>query len=236
MTPLLEARDIHTYYGTSHVLFGVSLHVQPGEVVALLGRNGVGKTTTIHSIMGVTPPRSGSIHFQGREIARQRPYRIARSGIALVPAGRRIFPTLTVRENLEVARKAPPTGKGSRWTVEQIHELFPPLKARETHKGSELSGGEQQMLAIGRALMGNPDFLLLDEPAEGLAPLIVGLLRDMLLQLKGQGLTMLLCEQNIGFATAVSDRGYVLDKGTVKFEGPVDELKNSPEVKSHLAI
>jgi branched-chain amino acid transport system ATP-binding protein len=236
MTVFLEANDIHTYYGTSHVLFGVSLKVQPGEVVALLGRNGVGKTTTIHSIMGVTPPRSGSIQFRGQEITKQRPYQIARQGIALVPAGRRIFPTLTVRENLEVARKRPPAGQSHAWTVEQIYELFPLLKAREMHKGSQLSGGEQQMLAIGRALMGNPEFLLLDEPAEGLAPLIVGLLRDILVQLKSQGLTILLCEQNIGFATAVSDRGYVLDKGTVKFEGPVDELKNSPEVKSYLAI
>jgi branched-chain amino acid transport system ATP-binding protein len=236
MTVFLEANDIHTYYGTSHVLFGVSLKVQPGEVVALLGRNGVGKTTTIHSIMGVTPPRSGSIQFRGQEITKQRPYQIARKGIALVPAGRRIFPTLTVRENLEVARKPPASTRSSVWTVEQIDELFPPLKARQMHKGSQLSGGEQQMLAIGRALMGNPEFLLLDEPAEGLAPLIVRLLRDMLLQLKSQGLTILLCEQNIGFATAVSDRGYVLDKGTVKFEGPVDELKNNPEVRSHLAI
>ncbi|MBI4787903.1 MAG: ABC transporter ATP-binding protein [Chloroflexi bacterium] len=235
MTAFLETNEIHTYYGTSHVLFGISLKVQPGEVVALLGRNGVGKTTTIHSIMGVTPPREGSIIFKGEEIARLRPYQIARRGVALVPAGRRIFPTLTVRENLEIARKPAAPGREP-WTVEQIYDLFPRLKERDTYRGSSLSGGEQQMLAVGRALMGNPEFLLLDEPAEGLAPLIVEHLRDMLLTLKSTGLTMLLCEQNIAFATAVSDRGYVLDKGTVKYQGTVQELKTSPEVRSYLAI
>jgi branched-chain amino acid transport system ATP-binding protein len=235
MPALLEVADIHTYYGTSHVLFGVSLEVQPGEVVALLGRNGVGKTTTLHSIMGVTPPRQGSIRFRGQEIARKRPYQVARLGISLVPAGRRIFPTLSVRENLEIAHNAPAEG-GHNWTLAEIYDFFPRLKERETHRGSQLSGGEQQMLAIGRALLGNPDFLLLDEPAEGLSPLVVQLLRDILRRLRDTGLTMLVCEQNLAFALAVSDRGYILDKGEVKYAGPVADLRHDPEARSYLAF
>lgn len=235
MDALLDVQDIHTYYGTSHVLFGVSLSVQPGEVVALLGRNGVGKTTTLHSIMGLTPPRAGKIHFNGEALAGLRPYQIARRGIALVPAGRRIFPNLSVRENLEIAHRPPPGGR-SGWTLEQVCALFPRLKERLGQAGGSLSGGEQQMLAIGRALMGNPSLLLLDEPAEGLSPLIVQFLRDLLLQLKRAGLTMLVCEQNIGFATAISDRVYVLDKGHVQWQGTVAALRQSAEVRAYLAI
>lgn len=232
---MLEVRDIHTFYGTSHILFGVSLSVNKGEVVALLGRNGAGKTTTIRSIMGLTPPRSGGIIFKGEGIKGLRPYQIARRGIGLVPAGRRIFPKLTVRENLEIAKK-PPTSGTEAWTLEKIYDLFPRLKERENQAGGTLSGGEQQMLAIGRALMGNPEFLILDEPVEGLSPLMVGLVRDQLLKLKAQGMTMLLSEGNSTFAMRLSDRGYVLDKGVVKYHGTTKELGESEEVRSYLAL
>jgi branched-chain amino acid transport system ATP-binding protein len=232
---ILEVEKINTYYGTSHILFDVSLEVSDGEVVALMGRNGAGKTTTIRSIMGLTPPRSGRVRFRGQDIARTRPYLIARRGMALVPAGRRIFPRLSVRENLEIARKPSASGK-SEWTVERIFDLFPKLKELQDRRGGTLSGGEQQMLAVGRALMGNPDFILLDEPAEGLSPLIVGILLDHLINLKKAGMPMLLCEQYAAFAFRLADRGYVLDKGTVKYHGTAKELAESPEVRSYLAL
>ncbi|MFN3476122.1 MAG: ABC transporter ATP-binding protein [Candidatus Methylomirabilales bacterium] len=232
---MLEVRDIHTFYGTSHILFGVSLSVNKSEVVALLGRNGAGKTTTIRSIMGLTPPKMGSIIFKGEEIRGLRPYQIAKRGIGLVPAGRRIFPKLTIRENLEIAKK-PPTSEAEGWTLEKIYDLFPRLKERENQAGGTLSGGEQQMLAIGRALMGNPEFLILDEPVEGLSPIMVGLVRDQLLKLKAQGMTMLLSEGNSTFAMRLSDRGYVLDKGVVKYHGTTKELGESEEVRSYLAL
>jgi branched-chain amino acid transport system ATP-binding protein len=232
---ILEVEKINTYYGTSHVLFDVSLHVGKGEVVALMGRNGAGKTTTIRSIMGTTAPRDGKVRFHGAEVARTRPYLIARQGMAIVPAGRRIFASLTVLENLEIAAKPSPSGKVE-WTAEKIFGLFPKLREMKDQRGGTLSGGEQQMLAVGRALMGNPDFLLLDEPAEGLSPLVVSTLLQHLLALKKAGLPMLLCEQNAMFALKVADRGYVLDKGTVKFEGTSAELGSSAAVRSHLAL
>ena len=232
---VLDVDRINTYYGTSHVLFDVSLRVGEGEVVALMGRNGAGKTTTLRSIMGVTAPRTGAVRFKGEDVARTRPFRIARQGMALVPAGRRIFASLTVRENLEIARKPGPSGRAV-WTAEKIFELFPKLRDLQDQRGGTLSGGEQQMLAVGRALMGNPDFLLLDEPAEGLSPLIVAMLLDHLLALKKGGLPMLLCEQNAMFALRIADRGYVLDKGAVKFQGTAEELGASAEVRSHLAL
>ena len=232
---ILEVDRINTYYGTSHVLFDVSLQVREGEAVALMGRNGAGKTTTLRSIMGLTAPRSGGVRFKGDEVARLRPFRIARRGMALVPAGRRIFASLSVRENLEIARKKGAAGRPE-WTVEKIFQLFPALRPMQDRRGGALSGGEQQMLAVGRALMGNPDFLLLDEPAEGLSPLIVSTLLEHLLALKKSGLPMLLCEQNAMFALRVADRGYVLDKGSVKFQGTAEELGQSAEVRSHLAL
>jgi branched-chain amino acid transport system ATP-binding protein len=232
---ILEVEKVNTYYGTSHILFDVSLHVTEGEVVALMGRNGAGKTTTIRSIMGLTPPRTGHVRFKGRDVARTRPYLIARRGMALVPAGRRIFSSLSVRENLEIASKASGPEKQG-WTVERIFQLFPKLRELRDRRGGTLSGGEQQMLAVGRALMGNPDFILLDEPAEGLSPLIVGMLLEHLLSLKKAGLPMLLCEQNAAFALRVADRGYVLDKGTVKYHGTTKELSESDEVRSYLAL
>ncbi|HET9754453.1 MAG TPA: ABC transporter ATP-binding protein [Myxococcales bacterium] len=232
---ILDVEKINTYYGTSHVLFDVSLHVREGEVVALMGRNGAGKTTTIRSIMGTTAPRDGKVRFQGAEVARMRPYLIARRGMAIVPAGRRIFASLTVLENLEIAQK-PGTSGRIEWTAEKIFRLFPKLREMQDQRGGTLSGGEQQMLAVGRALMGNPDFLLLDEPAEGLSPLVVSTLLAHLLDLKKAGLAMLLCEQNAMFALRVADRGYVLDKGMVKFEGTSAELGSSAAVRSHLAL
>jgi branched-chain amino acid transport system ATP-binding protein len=232
---ILEVDRINTYYGTSHVLFDVSLQVAEGEAVALMGRNGAGKTTTLRSIMGMTAPRTGAVRFKGEEVARSRPFRIARRGMALVPAGRRIFASLSVRENLEIARKKGPTGR-TEWTVEKIFQLFPALHPMQDRRGGALSGGEQQMLAVGRALMGNPDFLLLDEPAEGLSPLVVSMLLEHLLALKKGGLPMLLCEQNAMFALRIADRGYVLDKGAVKFQGPARELGESAEVRAHLAL
>jgi len=232
---VLDVSRINTFYGTSHILFDVSLHVGEGEVVALMGRNGAGKTTTIRSIMGLTPPRTGRVRFKGHDLTRLRPYLVARLGMALVPAGRRIFPGLSVRENLEIAGK--PSASGTReWTVEKIFTLFPKLRELQDQRGGTLSGGEQQMLAVGRALMGNPEFILLDEPAEGLSPLIVGMLMEHLIALKRGGMPMLLCEQNAAFALRVADRGYVLDKGTVTYHGTTKELSESEEVRSYLAL
>ncbi len=231
---MLEVIKINTFYGTNHILFDVSMRVEKGEVVCLLGRNGAGKTTTIRSIMGLTPPRSGIIKFKGEDITNLRPFKIARKGIGYVPSGRRIFPNLTVKENLEIAYKR--GGLGDKWNLDRVFELFPKLKELSGRKGGTLSGGEQQMLAIGRALMGNPEFLLLDEPAEGLSPIIVGYLEDQILKLKEEGITMLICEQNINFALRVSDRGYILEKGAIKFEGDIGVISSDEEIKSYLAL
>ncbi len=231
---MLEVIKINTFYGTNHILFDVSMRVEKGEVVCHLGRNGAGKTTTIRSIMGLTPPRSGIIKFKGEDITNLRPFKIARKGIGYVPSGRRIFPNLTVKENLEIAYKR--GGLGDKWNLDRVFELFPKLKELSGRKGGTLSGGEQQMLAIGRALMGNPEFLLLDEPAEGLSPIIVGYLEDQILKLKEEGITMLICEQNINFALRVSDRGYILEKGAIKFEGDIGVISSDEEIKSYLAL
>lgn len=230
---MLEVIKINTFYGTNHILFDVSLRVEKGEVVCLLGRNGAGKTTTIRSIMGLTPPRSGIIRFKDEDITNLRPFKIARKGIGYVPSGRRIFPDLTVRENLEIAYRR---GIITRWNLDRVYELFPKLKELSNRKGGTLSGGEQQMLAIGRALMGNPEFLVLDEPAEGLSPIIVSYLKDQMLKLKEEGITMLICEQNINFALRVSDRGYILEKGMIKFEGNIEAISSDEEIKSYLAL
>lgn len=228
---ILEVKEIHTFYGTSHILFGVSLSVEGGEIVCLLGRNGAGKTTTIRSVMGLTPPRSGNIKFYEEEMFGKPPYYIAQKGMGFVPDNRLIFPDLTVKENLEIGCKKPRDSGGQEWTVEKIYELFPALVKLDSHLGGYLSGGEQQMLTIGRTLMGNPSLLLLDEPVEGLAPLVVRALGNQLLRLKELGETILLSEQNIKFAIRVSDRAYVISKGIIRYQGSIKELEANEEVK-----
>jgi len=227
----LEVSDLYTAYGLSQILFGVSLSVEKGECVALLGRNGVGKTTTLRSIMGLTAPYRGRVRYNGVDITGRPSYQVAKLGLGFVPEERRIFPDLTVRQNLEVARKPAASAHTREWTVEAVFESFPALADLAGRKGGYLSGGEQQMLTIGRTLMGNPDLLLLDEPSEGLAPLIVRDLGRQIGRLKEQGLTILLCEQNAKFATRLSDRAYILEKGHVRFAGSIDELHANDDVR-----
>jgi branched-chain amino acid transport system ATP-binding protein len=228
---ILEVENIDTYYDTSHVLFGLSLHVTEGELVVLLGRNGAGKTTTLRSIMGVTPPRSGSIRFRGAEIARRPAYEVAQHGVAFIPDTRRIFPDHTVRENLEIAER-PRRDGGRGWTIDRVWELFPALRALEERNGRNLSGGEQQMLAIGRALLGNPSLLLMDEPTQGLAPLVIRDLGEQILRLQREGMTILLSEQNVAFAGPLANRLYVIDHGALRFEGTLAELEANTEVRT----
>ncbi len=225
---MLQVDDLHTYYGESYVLQGVSLNVAQGQAVTVLGRNGMGKTTLIRSIIGFTPPRRGRVVFKGVDITRLPSHEIAKRGVGLVPQGRRIFPSLTVLENLTLAAR---TQDGTGWGLKRILTLFPRLRERTDHRGSKLSGGEQQMLAIARALMTNPDFLLMDEPSEGLAPLLVLELGDVLLELKQRGLSILLVEQNLPLALKLADRVYVLSKGRVVFEGSPQDLAAAEEVK-----
>jgi branched-chain amino acid transport system ATP-binding protein len=227
---ILEVRDIHTYYGLSHILFGVSLTMNEKETIVLLGRNGAGKTTTLRSIMGLTPPRSGEILFRGQPLTGKPANLIAHLGIGFVPEDRRIFPALTVWENLDVACKQKDSEKNQR-NFERVYELFPILKERKQQLGGTLSGGEQQMLTIARSLMGNPGLLLLDEPSEGLAPLVVQNLAEKIRKLKAEGLAILLCEQNTLFSFPLSDRAYIIEKGTLQYEGKVQELECSPEIK-----
>jgi branched-chain amino acid transport system ATP-binding protein len=228
MEHILELKEVHTYYGESHVLQGVSLNVGEGSVVALLGRNGMGKTTTIHSIIGITPPRRGTILYKGQDLTGLQPYQIPRTGIALVPQGRRIFPSLSVKENLTVAAVRSRNGEG--WTLEKVYGLFPVLKQRAAFRGNLLSGGEQQMLAIGRGLMTNPDMLLMDEPSEGLAPLVIQDVTEVIKQLHQGGLSMLLVEQNLHMAIAVADYVYLLNKGRTVYESLPSELKKNEQV------
>jgi len=225
---MLEIREIHTYYGTSHILFGISLDVKQGEAVCLLGRNGAGKTTTFRSIIGLTPPKKGSIKFKGQEIIGKPSYRIAQMGIGFVPDTRRIFPDLTVRQNILVARREK---EKAIWNLETIYALYPKLRELDTHMGTQLSGGEQQMLTVARTLMTNPELLLLDEPGEGLAPLVIQAMKVQLGEIKKLGTTMLICEHNVGLATALSDRGYVIDKGTIRYQGTIEELQKNEEVR-----
>ena len=233
---LLELDGVNTFYGRSHILFDVSLSVAKGEVVALLGRNGAGKSTTFRSVIGLTAPQSGEVRFKGEKVNGLRAFQICRKGIGFVPEDRRCFPDLTVRENLEVAaRREKQTD--SPWTVDRVWALVPRLAERERNLGSQLSGGEQQMLTIARTLMTNPELLLLDEPSEGLAPLVVALLAEMILQIRKEGVTVLLAEQNLHFCAKVSDRGYVIDKGSVKYEGTLKDLLANEEVKEkYLAV
>jgi len=220
---LLEARELETYYGKSQILRGVSFDVPRGQITALLGRNGAGKTTTLRSIMGLTPPRRGSVRFDGREITAEPPHVVFRLGVGYVPEGRQIFPHLDVGENLRLAERA--REAGNRWTLERIFEYFPVLRERWRQRGQSLSGGEQQMLAIARALAGNPDLLMLDEPSQGLAPLLVQELSRLMVRLKGEGVTILLVEQNVRMALEVTDRVLVLGKGALVFAGATEEFR-----------
>jgi branched-chain amino acid transport system ATP-binding protein len=231
MTAKLEVEGIHTYYGTSHILFGISLDVNPGEYVCLLGRNGVGKTTTLKTIMGLLQAKQGTIRYNNENLIGLQPYEIARMGVGYVPDERLIFPDLTIRENLEIAMKNPTAKDIPPWTIPRIYELFPALKSLDSHPGGYLSGGEQQMLTIGRTLMGNPLLMLLDEPAEGLAPVIVQELTRQIKYLKTSGLSILFAEQNLKFATEISDRAYVIEGGHVRYKGTLADLERQPDIK-----
>ncbi len=234
MAAILSIQDIHTYYGDSYVLQGLSLEVQKGEALGILGRNGMGKTTMINSIMGFVPPRRGQIIFQGKDITELTSYEISTLGIGLCPQGRRVFPTLTVRENLIVAEQ---THTSSRWNADAVYELFPRLGERRDQRAGSLSGGEQQMLAIGRALMTNPECLILDEPSEGLAPLIIQDLGEAIRSLKDEGLSIILVEQNAPFAIKTVDRVSVIGKGQVVYDASPQELWGNEEIKqTHLGI
>jgi branched-chain amino acid transport system ATP-binding protein len=224
---VLDVEEVHTFYGDSHVLHGVSLAVADGEVLTILGRNGMGKTTLIRSIIGFTPPRQGRVRLKGADVAGWPPYRRVERGMALVPQGRRVFPSLSVRENLEVAR----SGHG-RWTLERVYELFPRLRERAVNRANKLSGGEQQMLAIGRALMSNPALLLMDEPTEGLAPLLVREVGRVIGELKREGLSILLVEQNLPLALGVADRVHILSRGQIVYTGVPSALAADEDVKS----
>ena len=233
---LLEVEKIETSYGLSQALFGISMMVEPGEIVALLGRNGVGKTTVMRSIIGLTPPKRGIVRWKGEEIQGLPTYRIARKGVGFVPEDRRIFPDLTVWENLDIARRTGPEGRNV-FTEERIYEIFPKLKELRDRRGGYLSGGEQQMLTIGRSLLTNPDLLLLDEPSEGLAPLIVEAMREQIGALRKEGLSVLLAEQSLDFVLSLSDRLYILEKGEVKFTGtPADVRANEGELQKYLTV
>ena len=222
---MLELKNVDAFYGLGHILHGLSLSVSEGEVVALLGRNGAGKTTTLRSITGLTPPKRGQVLYKGADISGLGPHVISRKGIAMVPETRDIFSYLTVKENLAIAER-----RGSRWQMDSVLERFPGLKTRLGHKGRELSGGEQEMLAIARALMTGPELLLLDEPSQGLAPLVVSAVMDTIRELKSQRVSMLLVEQNAEMALQLADRVYVIDHGTVVFEGAPAQLRAAANI------
>jgi branched-chain amino acid transport system ATP-binding protein len=228
-TPMLAIDDIHTYYGHSYVLQGVSMEVGAGEIVAVLGRNGVGKTTLMRSIIGFTPPRQGRIRFKGGDIAGLAPERVAGHGIALVPQGRRVFPSLSVQEHLAIAANI--DAEHGKWPAERVYEVFPRLRERRGQRAGTLSGGEQQMLATGRALVSNPALVLLDEPTEGLSPLLVRELQSVLRQLRDEGTTLLLVEQRINFALALCDRIYVMTKGRIACETTPQALRGDSELR-----
>jgi len=230
--PLLSVEDLHSAYGLSRVLFGISLEIAAGECVCLLGRNGVGKTTTMRSVMGLVPPTSGRVVWKGTDIAGWAPHRVARAGIGFVPEDRRIFAELTVWENLDVAARA--ARRRGHWDIAAVYDLFPKLGELRNRQGGFLSGGEQQMLTIARTLMGNPELLLLDEPSEGLAPLVVETLLDNIRVLKQQGLTILLAEQGVDFSLALADRVYILEKGTIRYSGPAAELRDDQPLRDRL--
>jgi len=223
---MLSVNKIHTYYGLSHILFDVTLTVSQGEIVGLLGRNGAGKSTTMRSIMGLTPPKQGTITFKGDPITRKKAYLLVRQGIAYVPDDRRVFADLSVDDNLEITFR-----RNEDWNKERVYHLFPALAEIKSRRSGNLSGGEQQMLAIGRALMNSPELLLLDEPTEGLAPLIVRELEKQILAMKEAGISILLSEQNVKSALKLINRAYVIDNGCIRFEGPVADLEANEEIK-----
>lgn len=227
---MLSLVDINSYYGKAHILSDLSFDISAGEVVALLGRNGAGKTTTMKSIMQLVRPRQGSVRFLDAEITRWAPHRVAKAGLGYVPEERRIFTDLTILENLEVGRQPSRAGVPE-WTHEMLFELFPNLAERRHNRGKALSGGEQQMLTIARTLMGNPKLLLLDEPSEGIAPVIVEQMAETIQRLKREGLTVLLSEQNLHFAKLVADRAVIIEGGTTRFEGTFEELEASPDIR-----
>ncbi len=229
---MLEACDVHTYYGDSHVLQGVSLKVERGSITALLGRNGVGKTTLLHSIIGFVPPRKGKIVLKGADITCRPAYQIARMGIGLVPQGRRVFPSLNVKENLQIAARSPQQNPIHAWNLKTIFGLFPRLGERSHQGASKLSGGEQEMLATGRALMGHPECLLMDEPTEGLAPIIVQELGRLIERLKGLHLSILLVEQNLAFALKHADYVYIMSKGKIVYHSTPDEIRENADIRS----
>jgi branched-chain amino acid transport system ATP-binding protein len=233
---VLSVRALNTYYGRAHILRDVALELATGEVVVLLGRNGAGKSTTLRSIMGLVRPAAGEIVFEGQRIERLEPYEIAQAGLGYVPEDRRVFTDLTVGENLEVGRQQPRPGAPT-WSTERVFGLFPNLAAMRERPGGQMSGGEQQMLTIARTLMGNPACMLLDEPSEGLAPVIVDQMATAIRELKQQGLSVLLSEQNLHFATEVSDRAYIIEKGEIRFSGTMAELAANDEVRAqYLAV
>jgi branched-chain amino acid transport system ATP-binding protein len=239
--PILTVQNLNAWYGGAHILHGMSLDVRPGEVVALMGRNGAGKSTTMKSIMGLVGKRQGQTTFCGHDISRLKPFEVARLGLGFVPEDRRIFSDLTVMENLDIGRQPPralPDGRPAPvWTPEALFELFPNLGRMETRLGSHMSGGEQQMLTVARTLMGNPILVLLDEPSEGVAPVIVEQMAHTIQKLKAQGLSILLSEQNIHFAELVSDRAYVLEKGQIHWQGTMRDLADNVDIqRSYLTV
>jgi branched-chain amino acid transport system ATP-binding protein len=227
---LLQIRDLNTFYGASHVLQGISLDVAKGELVALLGRNGMGKSTTLKTVMGLVKGRSGSVTFDGREITGDAPYKVARAGIGYVPEERRIFAELTVRENLLMGIK-PDHRVDDPWTIDKIYGCFPRLGERDRQKGKHLSGGEQQMLTMGRTLMGNPEVLLLDEPTEGLAPALVDMVVQICRDVNGKGCSILLVEHSLDVALSLATRGYIMSKGEIMYRGTRDELESNEDVR-----
>jgi len=234
---MLEVRNIHTYYGQSHILQGVSLRVNPGEIVLLSGRNGAGKTTTMRSILGLAPPKAGEIFFLGEKISGLSVHIISRKGISLVPEGRMIIPGLTVYENLKLATLRNPNKVRVKDLFERVAEIFPRLRERMDQEGTSLSGGEQQMLAIARALVSEPVLMLIDEPSEGLSPLLVEKIAEVLKEIKERGTTILLVEQNTDMALEISNRCYLMDEGVIKFEGSPEEIKGDEKIqREYLAV
>jgi branched-chain amino acid transport system ATP-binding protein len=235
VTVILQVESINTYYATSHILQDVSFEVEAGEVVALLGRNGVGKTTTLRSIMGLTPPRRGHIRFQDVDVMGLPPYRMANLGLAYMPDDLRIFPDLTCEENLEIARRL--SRREGHWNQQRVETLFPVLGARRRQKGLNLSGGEKKMLSLGRALMANPGMILLDEPSEGLAPIIVRTLTEAVGEIRSRGITILLADQNLKFCRRICDRGYILEKGRVVHQGTMEAIwADEAVIKKYLVV
>ncbi len=232
----LEVNNIHTSYGLSQVLFGVSINVEPGQIVSMIGRNGVGKTTTMRSIIGLTPPKQGTITFEGQDVTGWPAHKVSNLGIGFVPEERRIFPELTVWENLDIARRPAPTG-AEEWNEDRVFQLFPDLREIQQRAGGVLSGGQQQMLTIARCLMGNPRLILLDEPSEGLAPRVVEDLREQVKMLKETGISILMAEQNLGFVLYLSDYCHIMEKGEIKYSGtPADLRANQGILDQYLTL